>query len=184
MFVNLNPIALLIHADGRIDVFEYVCAKLLRVYLNDAMQPATAVMAGKHSIQQCRQQVSELLLMLAWKGHQSNQQVRAAYLHGLNELGLKHTENLRLHKNWHEQLDKALLVLDQLSPNAKQRLIKAMLAVCWHDQRMDIKEAELLRAIAAALHTPLSMLNNNDVKTKPENEIQIDESTLTLQLRA
>ncbi len=180
----LKTVEQLIHADGRVDVFEYACAKLLRVYLHDAMQPTSATLAGKRSIQQCKQQVSELLLMLAWKGHESNQQVRTAYLHGMSELNLKQTEKLRLQKNWHEQLDNALLVLDQLTPSSKQALIKAMLAVCWHDQRLDVREAELLRVIAAALHTPLPMLNSNAKTSHIEYVQPTDNNTQTLKLRA
>ena len=59
---------------------------------------------------------------------------------------------------WPAQLDSALSRLDQLVPVAKEQLIDAMVRTVAHDQQLTLAEAELLRAVCAALHCPLPPL--------------------------
>ena len=55
-------------------------------------------------------------------------------------------------------LDRALKRLDLLVPAAKEQLVEALVKTIAHDQRLTVEEAELLRAICAALHCPLPPL--------------------------
>ena len=52
----------------------------------------------------------------------------------------------------------ALSRLDQLVPAAKEQLIEGLVKTIGHDRRLTIAEAELLRAVCAALHCPLPPL--------------------------
>jgi hypothetical protein len=59
---------------------------------------------------------------------------------------------------WPAALDRALKCLDRLLPAAKEQLVEALVKTIAHDQRLTVEEAELLRAICAALHCPLPPL--------------------------
>jgi hypothetical protein len=59
---------------------------------------------------------------------------------------------------WPVALDQALAGLDRLLPAAKEQLVEALVKTISHDQRLTIEEAELLRAICAAVHCPLPPL--------------------------
>ena len=57
-------------------------------------------------------------------------------------------------------LEAALKRLNQLQPLQKPRLLKAMARCIEHDGRIEVAEAELLRAVADLLDCPLPPLLN------------------------
>ncbi len=58
-------------------------------------------------------------------------------------------------KEWSLALDKALPKLDQLLPAGKELLVRGLTQAISADGVVTVVEAELLRAICAALHCPL-----------------------------
>ena len=64
---------------------------------------------------------------------------------------------------WPRALDRALKCLDRLRPAGKEQLIEALVKTIGQDGRMTPEEAELLRAICAALHCPLPPLLDGEL---------------------
>ncbi|MBK1716395.1 M48 family metallopeptidase [Thiocystis violacea] len=155
----------LIHADDRVDLFEYVLAKLLARYLADRASPATARIAGRGQLADATPEVVELLSLLAHHGHEAREAAHAALLAGIKRLGAKPEaldaikegwlESEWLGQGWSRRLDRALARLDQLRLEDKQRLLGAMAATVIADGRVVVAELELLRAICATLRMPL-----------------------------
>jgi Zn-dependent protease with chaperone function len=146
----------LIVVDGRIEIFEYALGTLARVYLRDELEPT----AGGRSLRldQVAAELQVVFSVLAWQGAREEAAARRAF-----ELGLHHV--LPMHRPpyapppaWPVALDQALTRLDRLLPAAKELLVEALVKTISHDQRLTVEEAELLRAICAALHCPLPPL--------------------------
>ncbi|HSD75632.1 MAG TPA: M48 family metallopeptidase [Steroidobacteraceae bacterium] len=146
----------LILVDGRIEIFEYALGTLARVYLRDELQPT----AGSRSLRldQVSAELQVVFSALAQHGASDEAAARRAF-----ELGMHHV--LPMHRppyapvpGWPAALDRALKCLDRLVPAAKEQLVEALVKTIAHDQRLTLEEAELLRAICAALHCPLPPL--------------------------
>ena len=142
--------------DGRIEIFEYALGTLARVYLRDELQP-TAGARGLR-LDEVAAELQVVFSVLAWQGAGEEAAARRAF-----ELGLHHV--LPMHRPayapppaWPVALDQALSRLDRLLPAAKEQLVEALVKTISHDQRLTVEEAELLRAICAALHCPLPPL--------------------------
>jgi Zn-dependent protease with chaperone function len=148
----------LIHADGRVDVFEYVLARLLRQQIRDAIAPTGARSAGTRRISDHEREALDMLIILAIHGNPDQRAARAAFAVGLATLGIGTTELEPIEStHWPERLDEALARLDRLRLEDKERLIRALLATVKH-AGINRTEIELLRAIVAALHVPMPVL--------------------------
>jgi hypothetical protein len=96
--------------------------------------------------------------VLAQHGHRGESHARRAYEAGMHHLLPRERPAYAVPANWPQQMDVALSRLDQLVPVAKEQLIEGLTKTIVHDQRLTIGEAELLRAVCAALHCPLPPL--------------------------
>lgn len=152
----------LIETDQHIDVFEYVLAKVLRSYLEDARQPfrdprakqAPTRTSSLHAIQR-------LFSVLASMGHDSEQGARAAYQAGIEFLlRPKHQLDLKFARpsHWLADIDNALDTLKFLPLRSKEKLLQALVVTVSHDDQVTTVEAELLRGICATLRIPLPPL--------------------------
>jgi hypothetical protein len=117
-----------------------------------------------------------LFSTLAWHGHDSRASAQQAYEAGMSRLLPLRRPEFFVGANWPLQLDIALTQLDRLQPAGKEMLIEAMVRTVTHDHTLTIEEAELLRAICAALHCPLPPLiagpssDDRTVETRPTAE--------------
>ena len=149
----------LIEIDDKIDVFEYILAKVLRSYLEDARQPIrdprSRPRPGKRKTLDA---IRRLFSVLASLGHDTDGSARAAYQAGI-ELLLKPKHSAELEyappSYWRRDSDDALDILMLLPLKAKEKLVRAMVATVSHDERVTTVEAELLRGICASLRVPL-----------------------------
>ncbi|EXJ15302.1 M48 family metallopeptidase [Imhoffiella purpurea] len=158
----------LILADGRVEVFEYVLAKLLARQIRDLLSPASASVAGSGRLAGATPEVVLLLGVLARHGHEGGEGARVALDAGLKRLGakLQAPEGIKgiwfesdwLDQEWSVRLDAALARLDRLRLEDKRCLLEAMAAVVLADGRLVPAEMELLRAMCAALRMPLPVL--------------------------
>jgi Zn-dependent protease with chaperone function len=151
-----------VHADGRVDAFEYLLAKTVDLHLADARAPQQAQPAGRSSLHKTASEASVLLGILAGHGHADATAAEAAWRRGLAQADLPAPETAsdppyRFGEDWSRRLDAALPPLDLLAPAEKERLLKGMLAAILDDGRVVNAEIELLRAAAAALHIPLPL---------------------------
>ncbi|HEY6456906.1 MAG TPA: M48 family metallopeptidase [Steroidobacteraceae bacterium] len=154
---RLNALVLdLIHIDANIDVFEFCLAKLLESMLNDAA--GNAAPYGKLGLENCAASVHVLFATLARCGSDDEQEIRAAYVAGINGL-LKSYPQYRTYDDWAQRTGVALNELDQLQPPAKQQLIEGLVRTVANDGRLKVEESELLRTTCALLHCPMPILH-------------------------
>jgi Zn-dependent protease with chaperone function len=142
--------------DGRIEIFEYALGTLARVYLRDELQP-TAVARGLR-LDEVAAELQVVFSVLAWQGAGEEAAARRAFELGLHHVLPMHRPSYAPPPAWPVALDQALARLDRLLPAAKEQLVEALVKTISHDQRLTVEEAELLRAICAALHCPLPPL--------------------------
>lgn len=154
----LDLVERLIHADGRVAVFEYALARMLRQQVSDSLAPAATRHAGHARLHEREPEVRDLLVILALHGSPDPGRARAAFAAGLAALGIKPSEQTPIRaRDWPERLDRALDRLDALRLVEKERLVRALLATIQRDGVRQT-ELELLRVIAAALHVPMPIL--------------------------
>lgn len=149
-------------ADGEICPFEFAMGQVITVYLDDSQQPGQSRDHGRKTLQQRRAAVLSSLAALAWFGHQQKQtQAEPAYRAGLEKLGLTDTGKIDYwpgSKQWAADQRRALQALNELTPKAKEHLVRAWLEIILHDQHASNSELELLRAYCATIHVPMPPL--------------------------
>jgi uncharacterized tellurite resistance protein B-like protein len=143
----------LIHADGRIDAFEFSLAKLLETLLNDELD--ARVPHGTVSLDDAQEEINVLFATLAQLGAEDEPSARIAYEAGMTVvLPMRSPEYTPLN-DWPRQLSDALPRLEQLEPMAKKRVIDGLVKTITSDEVMTEAESELLRTVCALLHCPL-----------------------------
>jgi len=146
----------LIHADARIDAFEFSLAKLLETLLNDELE--ARVPHGTVSLEGAQEEINVLFATLAQLGAQDEHSARTAYEAGMTVvLPMRYPEYTAL-SDWPRQLSEALPRLERLEPLAKKRLMDGLVKTITTDEVMTEAESELLRTVCALLHCPLPPL--------------------------
>jgi len=146
----------LIHADSRLDVFEFCLAKLLETLLNDDLEARPP--HGRLSLEDAQNELFVLLATLAQLGAHDDQAARMAYESGMSSLFPMRRPGYQHLHDWPQRLSDALPRLENLQPFAKKAVIEALVKTVVSDKVMTVEEAELLRAVCALMHCPLPML--------------------------
>jgi Zn-dependent protease with chaperone function len=154
----LDTVKALIDADGRIDVFEYLLARVITMYLWESHNPHQVRLSGHKTLSGCRAAALLVLAVLARHGNQDPESVSAAFGAGLTGLGLDSETQIPDSGDWVSGLDSALPKLDRLKSAEKEKLVAAMTEVVLHDGRLDATELELLRVTCDLIHVPLPLL--------------------------
>ncbi len=145
----------LIHADGKIGLFEYCLAKLVSTQITDVLDPARSAAIGKRKLVQCREQIGALFSILAAFGHDDDAGARRAFASGMNALFQQSVPQYAVPENWVIAMDQALPELNALDATGKQMLVEAMVTSISTDGHVAVGEAEMLRVVCASLHCPL-----------------------------
>ena len=154
---RLNALVMdLIHVDSSIDVFEFCLAKLLESMLNDAA--GNAAPYGRLALEAAVEPVHILFATLARCGSDDEQEIRAAYVAGISGVLASYPE-YRTYDDWTQRTSAALAQLDQLQPQAKQKLIEGLVHTIANDGVLKVEESELLRTTCALLHCPMPILH-------------------------
>jgi hypothetical protein len=143
--------------ESRASAFGYALRKLAQVQLRDNLDPRRRA-AGHLSAQGARDELRLLFSVIAAEGHADGQAARPAYDAGIASLLPGLPPPMLDPGHWPPKLDAALSRLDRLRPEAKEKLVAALVTAISHDGRMTVPESELLRAICAVLHCPLPPL--------------------------
>jgi Zn-dependent protease with chaperone function len=146
----------LIHADARIDVFEFCLAKLLEMLLNDELD-ATAP-HGTVTLEAATNEIALLFAVIAQVGTQDERAARESYEVGISTVLPMRRPPYTAVADWPRQLSAALPRLEQLHPFAKKALIEGLVKTIANDEILMEEEAELLRTVCALLHCPLPPL--------------------------
>jgi len=147
----------MIKADGRVDVFEYVLARLVGHEIAQSLNPQRKSPGGKARLAALGGEISDLVHLLARHGHDDDagrsRAARAAFkrlaAHGVEP------EAEPVQDDWPSRLDTILGALPKLSMRARGELIGALLACASSDGELVAAEYELLRLIAGLLDVPL-----------------------------
>jgi len=143
----------LIHADARVDVFEFCMAKLLETLLND--QLSAAVPHGTVSLESEVEDIALLFTVAAQIGAQDQQAARTAYDVGMSLVLASRSPPYAPVSDWQKRLSEALPRLEELHPLAKKTVIEGLVRTVANDEMLMDEEAELLRTVCALLHCPL-----------------------------
>jgi len=146
----------LIHADARIDAFEFCLAKLLESLLNDEME--ARVPHGTVSLEAAQEEIIVLLATLAQLGAEDEHGARLAFEAGISVVLPMRRSEYQAVNDWPRQLSAALARLEWLDPLAKKTLIDGLVRTIASDELMTETEAELLRTVCALLHCPLPVM--------------------------
>lgn len=150
----IDTIDALVRRDGRIEVFEFVLAALLRQQLDEALSPGTTRSAAA-KLPAVRTHALALLATLARQGHADAESARRAFMAGAQVLFPGEAAAYTPPVDWIAALDLALPALDALLPAGKETLVLALATTVGHDGQVAISEAELLRLTCTLLHCPL-----------------------------
>jgi hypothetical protein len=154
----LETVNELIHADGRVDVFEYLLARVVSQYLWEAMNPHVVRNAGRKSLSGLAEESSMVMAILARHGHEAEAEAAKAYQAGATELGASALKEMPSTVNWTESLDESLTKLDRLKLSDKEILVKSLIVTVTSDGNLVAQELELLRAVCAMIHVPVPMI--------------------------
>jgi Zn-dependent protease with chaperone function/uncharacterized tellurite resistance protein B-like protein len=146
----LKVIHKIIYADNRISGMEWAMNHTLRHYLLEI--PAGA---ARYSSKELTTELSQLLSMLAHVSSKDNQEVQHAFNQAAKELQIAELVLIEKQKLTLGDVDTALEKLNQLKPLQKPQLLKALSQCVMADGKVSLREAELLRAVAAALDCPI-----------------------------
>jgi Zn-dependent protease with chaperone function len=154
----LDTVKALAEADGRMDVFEFLLARVIAQQLWESHNPDRVRMAGSKALDACRDESLRLLAVLARHGHSGEPAALGAFQAGCAALGLGSVAAMPDTADWVAVLDSFLPKLDRLKPAAKEQLVRALTEVVTHDGQMVPAELELLRATCTLIHVPLPLL--------------------------
>jgi phosphoribosylformimino-5-aminoimidazole carboxamide ribonucleotide (ProFAR) isomerase len=154
----LATVKALVDADGRIDVFEYLLARVISLHLWESYNPDKVRVAGTKSLKSCRDEALQVMAVLARHGHSDPAVAKAAFMRGAGILSFEADTPMPSIDNWVSILDVALEKLDGLKSAEKEKLVRALATVVMHDGKMEPAELELLRATCDLIHVPLPIL--------------------------
>jgi Zn-dependent protease with chaperone function len=152
----LRTVSALIEVDGRIEVFEYLLAKVIAQHLWSAMNPGVDRSGGKARLAALRQQAIDVLAVLSWHGG-DEARASVAFAAGLEGAGLESVP-LSPVADWIRTLDQSLPALDRLRIEDKEALVRGLVAVVLHDGRLEAGELEMLRVVCDLIHVPMPMM--------------------------
>jgi len=143
-------------ADGRITVFEYSLLTVLECTFADVMTPRRAIRADRRQrgLTARLKEVRVVLTVLSTIA-QAPEEAQNAYARaGRTLLGSRELAPLP-EQPMLSQFDQAVRRLDDLADNVKRQVVRACASVIAHDQRIEVREAELLRALCEVWRCPL-----------------------------
>lgn len=139
---------------GNEQIFPFLLSQVLRLYLEESLHGGATRDSGHLRIRQCIDQASQVLALVA--SYDGNPHpADAAYESGIKRLEITQKPPFNPPELWSKTLRESIKKLDKLRSQDKERFVEALLAVALHDQKVNIQELELVRAICAVMHVPL-----------------------------
>jgi Zn-dependent protease with chaperone function len=154
----VNAVFALIHADGRISVFEYCLSRLLLGEMQDALRPKSQWRIGVRDLAGSVPAVLTLLAVLAQAGSATPAGAAAAFQAGLRRVLPGQEFDFTPPTRGVVELETVWPALDALEPAGKSLVVQAAVDVIGKDGQVTVTEAELLRTVCGLLHCPLPPL--------------------------
>ncbi len=144
----------LIRADDQLDVFEWLVHRLLIHTLAPRILGSGQRRKSRGSENRVAA-ISALLSVLAYAGHRDDEAAVEAFRTGSGPAGMPGLEPASRDAADLERLGSAVDRLNGEPPAIKRRILSACAAVISADREITVDEAELFRAVAAALDCPV-----------------------------
>ena len=141
----------LVQADETIGLFEWSLQRILIHDLDGRHAEVTPPRIRYQTLEHLGPSCEALFSTLAHVGHHEPQVAATAFAHGWRRLQLPPARLRPLEASGLEVLDGAMAELEAAAPHVKRQVLQAAAACIGADQTITAHEAELLRAISAAL---------------------------------
>ncbi|MEI9863591.1 MAG: M48 family metalloprotease [Limisphaerales bacterium] len=146
----------LVTDDRQIDLFEYMLQRMMIRHLDPHFRPVKKTLVQYYVLKPLLPDCSVLLSGLARTGHDNEDEATAAFQQGRALLSTDPAlQFLPLEECNLPQMDAAMNRIAQASPQLKQQIISTLICIVAHDGNLQRREAELLRAIADAVGSPV-----------------------------
>lgn len=149
-------------SDNKFDSFEYLLSRLMAKYLRESYSPNRSKLHGKKQLKNCVDELTLVISAVAANGQNSQtpqglQEAQRAFREGMASVGINH-KNLSFSDDWYAKMDKALEVLNKLTPNDKHKVVVALAHTALSDGEVVTTEHEMIRVICALMHVPIPLL--------------------------
>ena len=145
----------LIEADSRINLFEWSLHRILLRDIETALGRGGPARVTYQSIASVHAQCELLMSTLAYVGQRDEQAAAAAFSQAMAVLAIEGAHILTRKDCGLAELDGVLGELDQAAPQVKRKILEAAVACIAADRQATAAEAELLRAVSAAMSCPM-----------------------------
>jgi Zn-dependent protease with chaperone function len=155
----MDTVFALVHADGKVDLFEYCLGRMLQAQVSEALDPSRAWVPGNRRLADAAREATQLLAIVAQAGHDNPADAPRAFVAGLDRVFPRLNASYAAPSDLLATLDAILPVLDRLEPMGKELLLEGLVVAIGHDGQVSVAESELLRTVCASLHVPLPPLD-------------------------
>ena len=154
----VENVQVLIDADHRIDLFEWMLQRILLTHLEPSFRVVRPTRVRYSSLRHLVPECSVVLSILSHVGSQSDAELNKIFAKGAGTLrgidvGLLASERCGL-----RELDRALVKLSKAKGHAKQTILIASATCIAANSKVSTAEAEILRALADTLGCPMPPL--------------------------
>lgn len=161
----LGLVKALIQLDGKIGLGEYCYYRVLRSHLIESIDPTAANRGNRVAKKAAQRAAVQLLRVVADAAGSDGESRNGAFAAGIRAFGGwadsyaadRHDDTSANSRGLGSVavLDECLDVLARINSAGRQSLLRAVSEAVTHDSTLNVREAELLRAICAVLHCPL-----------------------------
>lgn len=161
-YLSFNQLLLaLIKADNKVELFEWCLFQLIKHYLQADFEKVKPSRARYKKPQQVSHEYQIVLSMLAYQGHNDQQQIIGAFGRGANAAGLYDIALLDKQQCSMETFSAAVNKLANCYPLLKPRLLKGLADCARHDGEIKLIEKEILTSLAAVMDCPMPKLGQS-----------------------
>ncbi|MGK0247303.1 MAG: Zn-dependent protease with chaperone function [Oleispira sp.] len=159
----------LVHADGKIELFEWCLYRMILQYLNTSFNQAKAIKVKHGNVKKLSSEIETVLSFVANHGHNSLENALASFAIAARTAGFEGLQ-LQAKTSSFKHFNIALDTLTQAYPHVKGRTMKA-LAACVKVNDVEVTERELVQTIAAILECPTPNLFNQTIENVLPNRL-------------
>jgi Zn-dependent protease with chaperone function len=156
----LELVRRLIETDGRVDLGEFCMYRVLASHLSQAADPVADKAGNRVPRKKARRAALEVIRIVANQGNEDPAAREHAYQAGMSVFGDWAGKQEISVEDEHTVavLDRSLDILRRMNSAGRKSLLQAVSNTITHDGKLNLREAELLRAICASLDCPLPPL--------------------------
>ena len=153
-----NTVLTLIHADRKVDLFEFFLQHHLIVHLDRCFNGKLPNRIKFTKLESLRPDVIRMISILAKVGDSDSQQQQQVFLTSIRTLYPDATAAL-FETDWNsEALSQSLKRVSQATPMIKKQILTICVQAIMHDQVLTVEEIEMFRAMSEAIDCPVPPL--------------------------